>query len=34
MDEMVKDWERAKVYTKEYLDAMPETGYSLKPTPE
>ena len=34
IDEMVKDWERAKAYTKEYLDAMPETGYSLKPTPE
>jgi len=34
IDEMVKDWERAKAYTKEYLDAMPETGYALKPTPE
>ncbi len=32
--EMVKDWERAKAYTKEYLDAMPETGYALKPTPQ
>ncbi|OOG76829.1 DinB family protein [Algoriphagus sp. A40] len=32
--EMVKDWERAKVYTKEYLDAMPADKYSLKPTPE
>ncbi len=30
----VKDWQRAKDYTKEYLDAMPETGYALKPTPE
>ena len=30
----IKDWERAKVYTKEYLDAMPESGYALKPTPE
>jgi uncharacterized damage-inducible protein DinB len=28
------DWERAKIYTKEYLDAMPEDGYALKPTPE
>ena len=28
------DWERAKAYTKEYLDAMPEKGMSLKPTPE
>lgn len=34
IDEMLKDWERAKVYTKEYLDAMPAEGYSLKPTPE
>lgn len=29
---LVKEWERAKAYTKEYLDAMPETGYGLKPT--
>lgn len=34
IDEIVKEWERAKAYTKEYLDAMPESGYSLKPTPE
>lgn len=34
IDDIVKDWERAKAYTKEYLDAMPESGYSLKPTPE
>lgn len=34
IDEIVKEWERAKAYTKEYLDAMPEEGYSLKPTPE
>jgi uncharacterized damage-inducible protein DinB len=34
VDDMVKDWERAKVFTKEYLDAMPESGYALKPTPE
>ncbi|MBS1501785.1 MAG: damage-inducible protein DinB, partial [Bacteroidetes bacterium] len=31
---MIADWERAKVYTKAYLDAMPEDGYSYKPTPE
>ena len=31
---MIKEWERAKTYTKEYLDAMPESGYALKPTPE
>ncbi len=34
IEEIVKEWERAKAYTKEYLDAMPETGYALKPTPE
>jgi uncharacterized damage-inducible protein DinB len=34
VDEMVKEWERAKAYTREYLDAMPESGYALKPTPE
>jgi uncharacterized damage-inducible protein DinB len=30
----VEEWQRAKAYTKEYLDAMPEDGYSYKPTPE
>jgi uncharacterized damage-inducible protein DinB len=34
VDEILKEWERAKAYTKEYLDAMPESGYALKPTPE
>ena len=34
INDMVKEWERAKAYTKEYLDTMPETGYGLKPTPE
>ncbi|MEJ7647000.1 MAG: DinB family protein [Chryseolinea sp.] len=34
INDIVKEWERAKVYTKEYLDAMPESGYALKPTPE
>lgn len=34
IDEIVKDWERAKTYTQEYLEAMPESGYSLKPTAE
>ncbi|TAH06203.1 MAG: damage-inducible protein DinB [Sphingobacteriales bacterium] len=34
LDDILKEWERAKVYTKEYLDAMPEAGYALKPTPE
>ena len=32
--DMVKEWERSKAYTQEYLDAMPESGYALKPTPE
>ena len=34
VDEIVKEWERAKAYTKEYLDTMPESGYAFKPTPE
>ena len=29
---MIVDWERAKAYTKEYLDAMPEEGINFKPT--
>src|SRR6201996_180310 len=33
-EQMIADWQRAKAYTKEYLDAMPEDGYSFKPTPE
>ena len=32
--QMVNEWQRAKTYTKAYLDAMPEDGYSFKPTPE
>ncbi|RZL18865.1 MULTISPECIES: DinB family protein [Pedobacter] len=32
--EVAKEWERAKAYTKEYLDAMPEKDYGYKPTPE
>ena len=31
---MVAEWTRAKDYTKEYLDAMPEDGLSFKPTPD
>jgi uncharacterized damage-inducible protein DinB len=31
---MTADWTRAKDYTKEYLDAMPEEGINFKPTPE
>ena len=33
-DAMVAAWERAKAYTKEYLDAATEDVYSFKPTPE
>jgi uncharacterized damage-inducible protein DinB len=32
--QMLEDWERAKAYTKDYLDAMPEDGYSFRPAPE
>jgi len=31
---MVADWTRARDYTKEYLDAIPEDGLNFKPTPE
>lgn len=34
IDDIAKEWERAKAYTKEYLDAMPDSGYSFKPTAE
>ncbi len=33
-NDVVKEWERAKAYTKEYLDAMPEAGFGFKPAPE
>lgn len=32
--QLTADWQRAKEYTKEYLDAMPEDGMSFKPTPD
>ncbi|MFI5163402.1 MAG: DinB family protein [Sphingobacteriales bacterium] len=32
--QQVAEWQRAKAYTKTYLDAMPEDGYGFKPTPE
>jgi len=32
--QMAAEWQRAKLYTKSYLDAMPEDGYGFKPTPE
>lgn len=31
---MVAEWTRAKNWTKEYLDKMPEEGLNLKPTPD
>ncbi len=34
IESLVREWTRARDYTKEYLDAMPEEGYSFKPTPE
>jgi uncharacterized damage-inducible protein DinB len=34
VEELVKEWERAKAYTEEYLQAMPDSAYGLKPTPE
>lgn len=30
---LMAEWTRAKNWTKEYLDKMPEDGYSLKPVP-
>ena len=32
--QMVAEWQRAKIYTKAYLDVMPEDGFGFKPTPE
>jgi uncharacterized damage-inducible protein DinB len=32
--QLVAEWQRAKLYTKAYLDAMPEDGFGFKPTPE
>jgi len=34
IDYTVKEWERAKAFTKEYLEAMPDSGYGFKPTAE
>ncbi|MGG7664125.1 DinB family protein [Dyadobacter sp. BHUBP1] len=31
---LVKEWERSKAYTMQYLAAMTESGYGFKPTPE
>jgi uncharacterized damage-inducible protein DinB len=32
--EMLVEWQRAKTYTKTYLDAMPADDYGFRPTPE
>ncbi len=29
-NKLVKDWERAKTYTQEYLDAMPANKYEFR----
>ena len=34
IDSLVQEWERAKLGAQDYLDAMPEEGYGLKPAPE
>ncbi|RYC67392.1 DinB family protein [Spirosoma sordidisoli] len=34
VSQLVTEWQRAREYTKEYLDAMPEDGIAYKPTPE
>ena len=34
LDQMVADWERAKTYTKAYLDASTDEVVNFKPTPE
>ncbi len=33
-DNLVKEWQRAKAYTQEYLEAMPADQYDFKATPE
>jgi uncharacterized damage-inducible protein DinB len=32
--QMITEWQRAKEFTKEYLDVMPEDGTNYKPNPE
>lgn len=34
VSQLTTEWTRAKEFTKEYLDAMPEDGMGYKPTPE
>lgn len=31
-EDMIKEWERAKAYTQEYLEAMPADKYDYRPT--
>lgn len=33
-DQMIKEWERAKAYTKLYLETMPDDGFDFKPSPD
>jgi uncharacterized damage-inducible protein DinB len=33
-EQSIAEWQRAKLYTKQYLDAMPADGYTFKATPE
>src|SRR6185503_4184858 len=32
--QLIRDWERAKAYTKEYIDAMPDDGINFKASPD
>lgn len=34
LTQLTADWQRAREFTKEYLDTMPEDGVGFKPTPE
>jgi uncharacterized damage-inducible protein DinB len=34
IDALVREWTRARDYTAEYLNAMPDDGINFKPTPE
>ncbi len=34
VSQLTADWQRAREYTKEYLDAMPEDGTGFKPSPD
>lgn len=33
-EQMIKEWERAKAYTKVYLETMSDDGYDFKPSPD